>query len=268
LYTTTGGTPVPTLEAQSIFAELGFQPTARLRSYRTIIKNLKGNRRQLRGSLSGKWCRELKHAEKSGLTITHGRTEAFIGRFLELYDQMRQFKHFPVGVDPRTILSLPSESLGIQVLIVTMDGQDLAAHVQSHLGDTAALLFSATNDFGRRMKAGYQAFWSGMILAHKCGLGWYDLAGIDPIANPGLYRFKAKIGGQEITAIGPYEARPAGYWPILMDRLMNLQTARLSRLTATATTSSAALNAIAGEDDILAVRARVRPNQFAEGPIK
>ena len=240
--------PVPTLEAQSIFAELGFQPTARLRSYPTIIKNLKGNRRQLRGSLSGKWCRELKLAEKSSLTITHGQTETFIRRFLELYDQMREFKHFPVRVDPRTILSLPPESLGIQVLIVSKDGKDLAAHVQSHLGDTAVLLFSAANQSGRRMKAGYQAFWSGMILAQKCGLRWYDLAGIDAIANPGVHRFKAKIWGQEITAIGPYEARPAGYWPILMDRLINLQTARSSRLTATATTSSASLNAIAGAD--------------------
>jgi hypothetical protein len=164
---------------------------------------------------------------------------------------MRQFKHFPVGVDPRTILSLPSESLGLQVLIVTMDGQDLAAHVQSHLGDTAVLLFSATNHFGRRMKAGYQAFWSGMILAQKCGLRWYDLGGIDAIANPGVYSFKAKIWGQEITAIGPYEARAAGYWPIFMDRLMNLSTARSSRLTATATTSSAALNAIAGRTTFL-----------------
>jgi lipid II:glycine glycyltransferase (peptidoglycan interpeptide bridge formation enzyme) len=126
---------------------------------------------------------------------------------------------FSVDLGPQTILSLPPESLGLQVLIATKNGQDLAAHVQSHLGDTAVLLFSATNRLGRTMNAGYQAFWSGMILAQQRGFSWYDLAGIDAIANPGLYSFKAKIRGQELVAIGPYEARPASYLRVLMDRL-------------------------------------------------
>jgi lipid II:glycine glycyltransferase (peptidoglycan interpeptide bridge formation enzyme) len=77
-----------------LFADLGFHPTGRLRTYQTILKNLNGSPQQLRSSLSGKWCRELKCAEKAGLDIEHGCTEAFIGRFLKLYDQMRQFKHF------------------------------------------------------------------------------------------------------------------------------------------------------------------------------
>ncbi len=109
------------------------------------------------------------------------------------------------------------------MLIATKDGQDLAAHVQSHLGDTAVTLFSATNKLGRTMKAGYQVFWSGMILAQEGGFRWYDLGGIDAIANPGVYSFKAKIRGQKLAAIGPYETRPGGYLPILMDRLINLR---------------------------------------------
>jgi lipid II:glycine glycyltransferase (peptidoglycan interpeptide bridge formation enzyme) len=215
--------PAPSLKAQSIFAELGFLPTVRLRSYQTILKNLNGNQRQLRSSLSRKWCRELKLAEQGGLAVEHGSTEAFIGRFLKLYDQMREFKRFSISLDPTTLLRLPPESLGLQVLIATKDGQDLAAHVQSLLGDTAVTLFSATSHLGRTMKAGYQVFWNGMILAQERGFGWYDLAGIDAIANPGGYNFKTKIRGQELAAIGPYEARPSGYLPILMERLISLR---------------------------------------------
>ena len=34
----------------------------------------------------------------------------------------------------------------------------------------------------------------------------YDLGGIDPGNNPGVYRFKQGISKQEITGIGTYES--------------------------------------------------------------
>ena len=41
------------------------------------------------------------------------------------------------------------------------------------------------------------------------GLKWYDLGGIDPDGNPGVYRFKARMGGSEVRA-GEYAGHAFG----------------------------------------------------------
>ena len=38
---------------------------------------------------------------------------------------------------------------------------------------------------------------------------YYDLGGIDPEGNPGVYHFKSGLGGREVTAPGPFEAAPS-----------------------------------------------------------
>ena len=39
---------------------------------------------------------------------------------------------------------------------------------------------------------------------------WYDLGGIDPAENEGVYRFKARMSGIDVTAPGPFELLPDG----------------------------------------------------------
>ena len=49
----------------------------------------------------------------------------------------------------------------------------------------------------------------------------YDLGGIDPEGNPGVFHFKRGLGGVEVQAAGPYEARPsglAGRLPLAVER--------------------------------------------------
>jgi lipid II:glycine glycyltransferase (peptidoglycan interpeptide bridge formation enzyme) len=36
----------------------------------------------------------------------------------------------------------------------------------------------------------------------------YDLGGIDPDGNPGVYHFKSGLGGRDITCAGPFQAPP------------------------------------------------------------
>lgn len=37
------------------------------------------------------------------------------------------------------------------------------------------------------------------------GCCWYDLGGIDPEGNPGVYHFKAGMGGKDMSYIGQFE---------------------------------------------------------------
>ena len=47
---------------------------------------------------------------------------------------------------------------------------------------------------------------------------WYDLGGIDPEENPGVYKFKRGLNGKEVRAAGPHELRPGGLDGFLTDK--------------------------------------------------
>jgi lipid II:glycine glycyltransferase (peptidoglycan interpeptide bridge formation enzyme) len=214
--------PCP-VEASAIFTKLGFRPTSQFRTYRTIIKDLKRDDRELRASLRKRWRRDLSFAQRAGLVIDHGSAETFCRRFLNLYAQMRELKHFDAGWNPEFLFDLPPASSGLEVLIATKNGQDAAGIVLSLLGDTTITLFSATNKLGREARAGYLMVWRAMLLAKERGLDWYDVGGVDARVNPGVYHFKAGVRGQELTAVGPYEAWPRGHLPILLRKLPTLR---------------------------------------------
>lgn len=191
--------------AQNHFAKTGLT-----RSYRTILVGLDGEEAALRKNLAGKWRTDLNYAQKQGLAIESGDAPRLWTRFLALFGEMHQAKNFDVHVDPRSFMTLPAAPLGLTLLIATQDGHDAAGHVVSILGDTAVYLFGATNDIGRSTKAGYLLNWQSMLLAKDAGCRWYDLGGIDPDNNPGGYRFKSRMGGHDVAALGPYRALPGG----------------------------------------------------------
>jgi len=88
------------------------------------------------------------------------------------------------------------------------NGQLVAGHVCSMLGDTAVVLLRAGTPAAREHRAAYLLQWYALRVARERGCRWYDLGGIDPENNPGVYTFKAGLGGVEITAPGPFEIAP------------------------------------------------------------
>jgi lipid II:glycine glycyltransferase (peptidoglycan interpeptide bridge formation enzyme) len=207
----------------AMFSEFGFFPTRRVRSYHTVLLDLKPDVQMLRKGLAGKWRTDLNFSQRSGLSVERGASQRFCKRFLRLFAEMQLAKNFDVRFDPGFFLSLPANRTGLEILIATKEGKDAAGHVVSLLGDTAIYLFGATNEVGRETKAGYLLNWDAMLLAKAQGLAYYDLGGIDPEENPDGYRFKKRTGGREVTAAGPYEARPAGALSGIMEGMLQLR---------------------------------------------
>ena len=92
------------------------------------------------------------------------------------------------------------------MLLAYADDELVAGHVSSTLGDTCIYLLGASNDRGRKLKASYILQWHTVKLARNAGAKWYDLGGIDPSANPGVYHFKSGLRGIECLFLGQYQA--------------------------------------------------------------
>ncbi len=104
----------------------------------------------------------------------------------------------------------------MQVVLAWHEGSPVAAHVSSMLGDTCIYLLGATGEVGRKTKAAYLLQWHAATLAKEHGAHWFDLGGIDPEANPGVYHFKSGLGGVEAKFLPSYTATPGNARSLLV----------------------------------------------------
>lgn len=211
----------------AVAAAEGFAPPLRTRPYASIAIDLAQDRATLMAALNGKWRTDLRYALKSGLTLEAGTPADLGDRFLALYKEVQGAKGFRPDITPEFHFALSGSDFPREVLLATREGVDLAGIVTGTAGQTATYLFGATGAEGRRLKAGYFLTWEGIGRAQSRGLRWYDLGGVDPVANPDVARFKSRMNGRPILA-DPFEARPAGPVPRLVGGLEALR-ARLRR---------------------------------------
>jgi lipid II:glycine glycyltransferase (peptidoglycan interpeptide bridge formation enzyme) len=77
--------------------------------------------------------------------------------------------------------------------------------VGTAMGDTGIYLLGATSDAGMKSKGSYLLQWQMMQQLKARGCRWYDLGGINPDRNPGVYHFKQGLGGQEVHQLNRVE---------------------------------------------------------------
>lgn len=207
------GAPDWNAAQQQVFANLGFGLAGSRPAYRTMLLAIDRPVEQIRKTLAQKWRNGLNRAERNNLTVRSGTDAGLFEAFGSLFRQLLDRKQFAVDLhaDFYAVVQrdLP-ESERFLVSLIEVDGAPVAGHVSSVLGDTCVYLLGASTDQAMQNKASYLLQWQTILLARDRGCRWYDLGGIDPEANPGVYHFKEGLGGIDITAPGPYEFAPAG----------------------------------------------------------
>ena len=194
------------------YAGAGFVPARHLAPYDTIRIDLGLPLADLRASLAKRWRRNLGKSELEKLELTEGTGPGLFDDFKPLFDDLVARKAFPVGLDADHYAALQpklAESERLLLFIARVDGAPAAGLVTSMLGDTAVYLLAASNDAGRATNAAYLLQWRAIEAAIARGCRWYDLGGVNPESNPGVYQFKSGMGGVECSAPGPYELGPS-----------------------------------------------------------
>lgn len=182
-------------------------------SYRTYVLDVAQDLDDLRMKLDKKWRRHLKLSEGRSLEVDMGSDADLLGRFDTLFQQLQERKTFEVGKLPEAYYSAirsDTGSVDYQVMIARLGDQDLAGVVLSLHGEIGVYLLGASSDQGLETDASYHLQWKAIELCQSKGIKWYDLGGVDIEANPGVERFKRRMGGLEV-GIGPVkEFMPTG----------------------------------------------------------
>jgi lipid II:glycine glycyltransferase (peptidoglycan interpeptide bridge formation enzyme) len=178
-------------------------------TYRTFVLDLAPKAEELRKNLDPKWRNKLSGAEKNNLTVVAGNGSEEYETFCKLYYQMRKRKTFETTVDVEEFgriqkdLNTPHR---MQILICENKGTPVAGLVVSAMGDSAIYLLGATSDDGLNTKGAYLLQWAMIQWLKANRIRWYDLGGIDPEGNPGVYTFKRGFAGVDICQMNPLVA--------------------------------------------------------------
>jgi lipid II:glycine glycyltransferase (peptidoglycan interpeptide bridge formation enzyme) len=178
-------------------------------TYRTFVLDLAPSMEELRKSLDKKWRNQLTRAEKNNLTVIAGSGSDEYRDFCQIYVQMRKRKTFETTVDVEEFGRIQEElpkSHHMRILICKDNGVPVAGLVASAMGDSAIYLLGATSDNGLNSKGAYLLQWSLIQWLKENGIRWYDLGGIDPGGNPGVYHFKRGLSGQDVCQLSPLVA--------------------------------------------------------------
>ncbi len=175
-------------------------------SYRTLDVDLTPSLPDLRRCLDQKWRNQLNRAEKNQLVIRDGGGERDFSTYIAMHEEMLARKRFGPSSDiqefERMQPMLPPRQR-IRVLICEHEGAPVAGLVGTCMGDSGIYLFGATTERGLKTKGAYLLQWQMIEWLKEQGAHRYDLGGINPETNPGVYHFKAGLSGRDVLYIPP-----------------------------------------------------------------
>ena len=186
---------------------------------RTFVLDLAPPLDELRKKLDQKWRNQLNRAEKNNLAVVQGSGSSEYLEFLRLYREMWKRKRFDTTVDVdefrRICEDLPAR-LKMRILICLHQSVPVSSIVCSAIGNTGVYLLGATIGNGLQVKAAYLLQWTMIKWLKDNGLRYYDLGGIDPELNPGVYHFKSGLSGRDVTRIAPFDSCESPLSSLLM----------------------------------------------------
>lgn len=198
-------------EFASILAEEGYGAGAEAPD-RTLRLDLTKTAEELRTGMRPHWRRYLKVAEKNDLEIAEGSDDALFEEFIGIYRELVDRKAFAEPNDIREFRLIQArlpQNLKMKIMLCRADGKLCSGLICSAIGDTAIYLYGATSNTGLKSRGSYLLHWKLIEWLKATGIAIYDLHGIDPLTNPGTYKFKADLcggNGQDLHFLGQFDA--------------------------------------------------------------
>jgi hypothetical protein len=189
----------------------GFRRSDRYKAQETFILDLARPLEEIRRNFDAKWRSDLSKAERLDIEITRSDEAADLSRFEPMFLDLVQQKHFSASQDVaffRRVQEGANPPERVTTHLAWHEGELIAGHIGSFVGETAVYLLGASTTKGRELRASYLLQWAAIEHAKSIGNLYYDLGGIDQRANPDVYRFKKRLNGRRVEEIGAYELAP------------------------------------------------------------
>jgi hypothetical protein len=192
--------------AFSAFTAEAFRPG---QTHRTLVLDLSPPLEELRRKFDQKWRNQLNRAEKNGLELIEGDGAEEFDVFLQMYEQMVARKKFDTSTNVRQFAEFQRDlprNQRMRILLCRHQGVPVAGLVGTGMGDSGIYLHGATSDEGLNLKGAYLLQWRMIQWLKENGVRYYNLGGINPETNPGVYHFKKGLSGEDVLYLPPWAA--------------------------------------------------------------
>lgn len=186
---------------------VGWQrPSVKMSTGLTMLYALEGDEAVRLKQASGNWRHNLKRAGQHGLRIERW-DRPNLAEMSALYREMEGLKGLPVQHTEAELAAMLSELRDRLVIYRCLDagGQLLGLRAAGVFGDTAWDLLAAAGANARKVYASHATLWALLEYCSQRGLAYYDLSGVDPVGNKGVYDFKQGTGAQLVECLGEWE---------------------------------------------------------------
>ena len=166
---------------------------------------------ELLAGLSSSWRRNLKLAQKNNLVIKRCLNPD-IEELCRVFAEMESQKNLPPLFSREKLENLFKHNKENLIFYRCEDeeGNLLCFRACLIAGNRACDYLAAASEPARKTRASYAALWELILECRKQGVIHYDLGGIDPFANPGVYTFKKETGAREVEFLGEWDWATSG----------------------------------------------------------
>ena len=186
----------------------GFHFNKSIPPYRTFMLDLSPSLQELRKGLAQKWRNQLNRAEKNGMTVVEGDSDEFYNKFMNHQNEMLGRKKYIPEVDYEEFREIQKELHGplkMKIMLCEYKGEPITAAICTAIGNTGIYLLGASGAKGFKLKGAYLLQWQMIRWLKERNCRWYDLGGINPERNPGVFHFKAGLSGKDVYHIEQFE---------------------------------------------------------------
>lgn len=187
----------------------GFVEGTGMHPEQTLLFDLGKPEPELLASMHPKTRYNIRLAERHGVTVSFGSSDADVSEFLQLLKQTAARQK--IGVYPESYYRTMVSSLGtsMTVAVARLHTMPLAAALLVRYGSTMTYLHGASADAHHEHMAPHLMQWESIRRAKEHGCAVYDFFGIAPEGVTdhkwsGITRFKQGFGGRVYTYPGAY----------------------------------------------------------------
>ena len=158
------------------------------------------------GACDRNWRRNLRRAGESGVSV-HQWINPRADEVLDVYASMQNAKGLEEQQSREEIEQL-LKHFRQQLVLYRCDDErgDLVSLLGwVVLGKRAWAVLWATSEAGRKLQASHAVFWALVQHCLRLKVESCDLAGIDPVQNHGVYRFKRDTGAVPLEYLGEWD---------------------------------------------------------------
>jgi lipid II:glycine glycyltransferase (peptidoglycan interpeptide bridge formation enzyme) len=171
---------------------------------------------------SGNWRHNWKRSlKKSG--PAYQWTDVSVEEMTKAYRVMELNKKLSIQMHDSEIISI-LKTFGSNCILVRCDdetGSLLAFRGALLMGNKGWDFFAVATPEGRKVYASHAAFMELMNVCGARGVSRYDMSGIDPVNNKGVYDFKKGTGAEEIRYLGEWEISNSKIFLVIASKLVS-----------------------------------------------